>query len=74
MRCPRCQHDNPPRMKFRGECAAPLASTATLKRRESRMGEGPAAQGHLTTGAVMSRGMVMHYWAEHAQAELRGLG
>ena len=38
------------------------------------MGEGPAAQGHLTTGAVMSRGMVMRYWAEHAQAELRDLG
>jgi class 3 adenylate cyclase/tetratricopeptide (TPR) repeat protein len=26
MRCPRCQHDNPPRMKFCGECAAPLPS------------------------------------------------
>jgi len=26
MRCPRCQHDNPPRTKFCGECAAPLAS------------------------------------------------
>ena len=27
MQCPRCQHDNPPGMKFCGECAAPLAST-----------------------------------------------
>src|SRR5881296_584992 len=26
MRCPRCQHDNPPGTKFCGECAAPLAS------------------------------------------------
>ena len=26
MRCPRCQQDNPPGMKFCGECAAPLAS------------------------------------------------
>ena len=25
MRCPRCQHDNPPG-RFCGECAAPLAS------------------------------------------------
>src|SRR3989449_2274884 len=24
MRCPRCQHDNPPGTKFCGECAAPL--------------------------------------------------
>jgi class 3 adenylate cyclase len=27
MQCPRCQHENPPGMKFCGECAAPLAST-----------------------------------------------
>jgi class 3 adenylate cyclase len=27
MQCPRCQHENPPRMKFCGECAAPLAAT-----------------------------------------------
>ena len=27
MRCLRCQHENPPGMKFCGECAAPLAST-----------------------------------------------
>ena len=26
MQCPRCQHDNPPGMKFCGECAAPLAA------------------------------------------------
>jgi class 3 adenylate cyclase/tetratricopeptide (TPR) repeat protein len=26
MQCPRYQHDNPPRMKFCGECATPLAS------------------------------------------------
>ncbi|MFQ5946131.1 MAG: AAA family ATPase, partial [Anaerolineae bacterium] len=26
MQCPRCQHENPPGMKFCGECAAPLAS------------------------------------------------
>ena len=26
MRCSRCRQDNPPRMKFCGECAAPLAS------------------------------------------------
>src|SRR2546428_12089990 len=26
MRCPRCQHDDPPGTKFCGECAAPLAS------------------------------------------------
>jgi len=27
MQCPRCQHENPPGMKFCGECAAPLTST-----------------------------------------------
>jgi len=27
MQCPRCRHENPPGMKFCGECAAPLAST-----------------------------------------------
>jgi class 3 adenylate cyclase/tetratricopeptide (TPR) repeat protein len=27
MQCPRCQHENPPGMKFCGECAAPLAAT-----------------------------------------------
>jgi class 3 adenylate cyclase/tetratricopeptide (TPR) repeat protein len=27
MQCPRCQHENPPGMKFCGECAAPLSST-----------------------------------------------
>ena len=27
MQCPRCQHENPPGMKFCGECAASLAST-----------------------------------------------
>ncbi len=27
MQCPRCQLDNPPTMKFCGECAAPLAAT-----------------------------------------------
>jgi class 3 adenylate cyclase/tetratricopeptide (TPR) repeat protein len=27
MQCPRCQHENPPAMKFCGECAAPLAAT-----------------------------------------------
>jgi hypothetical protein len=27
MQCPRCQHDNPPGMKFCGECAAPLAAS-----------------------------------------------
>ena len=27
MQCPRCQHVNPPGMKFCGECAAPLVST-----------------------------------------------
>ena len=27
MHCPRCQHQNPPGMKFCGECAAPLAAT-----------------------------------------------
>src|SRR5260370_23423235 len=27
MKCPRCQHENPPGMKFCGECAAPLAAT-----------------------------------------------
>ncbi|MDP3768165.1 MAG: adenylate/guanylate cyclase domain-containing protein, partial [Dehalococcoidia bacterium] len=26
MKCPRCQHENPPGMKFCGQCAAPLAS------------------------------------------------
>src|SRR3989475_8348425 len=26
MRCPRCQHDNPPSMKFCGECGARLAA------------------------------------------------
>jgi class 3 adenylate cyclase len=26
MLCPRCQHENPPGMKFCGECAAPLAA------------------------------------------------
>src|SRR5260370_41651972 len=26
MQCPRCQHENPPGMKFCGECAAPLSS------------------------------------------------
>jgi class 3 adenylate cyclase len=26
MQCPRCQHENPPGMKFCGECAAPLAA------------------------------------------------
>jgi len=30
MRCPRCQHDNPPRTKFCGECASPLASVCTV--------------------------------------------
>ena len=27
MQCPRCQHENPPGMKFCGECAALLAAT-----------------------------------------------
>jgi class 3 adenylate cyclase/tetratricopeptide (TPR) repeat protein len=27
MQCPRCQHENPPGMKFCGECAASLAAT-----------------------------------------------
>ena len=27
MQCPQCQHENPPGMKFCGECAAPLATT-----------------------------------------------
>src|ERR1700737_2761622 len=27
MQCSRCQHENPPGMKFCGECAAPLAAT-----------------------------------------------
>jgi len=27
MQCPRCQHENPPGMKFCGECAAPLSAT-----------------------------------------------
>jgi hypothetical protein len=27
MQCPRCQHENPPGVKFCGECAAPLAAT-----------------------------------------------
>jgi len=26
MKCPRCQHENPAGMRFRGRCAAPLAS------------------------------------------------
>ena len=27
MHCPRCLHENPPAMKFCGECAAPLVAT-----------------------------------------------
>ena len=27
MQCPRCRHENPPGMKFCGECAAPLSAT-----------------------------------------------
>jgi Double zinc ribbon len=26
MKCPRCQHENPPGMRFCGQCAAPLAA------------------------------------------------
>jgi hypothetical protein len=31
MRCPRCQHDNPPRMKFCGECYWLEHAEAALK-------------------------------------------
>jgi two-component system NtrC family sensor kinase len=30
MKCPRCQHENAPRMKFCGECGGPLAPTTPL--------------------------------------------
>jgi predicted amidophosphoribosyltransferase len=67
MRCPRCQHDNPPRMKFCGECAAPLASVcavcgAATQPRTSSAVSAPLRSGH--------RRMGMRSWLEKAKAEM----
>ncbi len=55
MKCPRCQHENPPQAKFCLECGARFA----------------VACAQCGTATALYREMDMPYWLEQAEAELR---
>ena len=58
MRCPRCQHENPP---------------LRLGRLYRRTGQRERAPEHFITATTMYREMEMRFWVEQAETELREL-